>query len=179
MDNITLSHSTSKAMCTACQGLWYHLHGTEANHSNSSIHQESIGKTENTQPQLQVCNNNTSTGIVCKSNTLNLRNDKVKGHQSKNLQKTQWGSYCFGVFLLSISDHWTLVQAPYVPPKPCYQVHTYIIYMYIRVYFRGGQGVLSPPLGIDLPPLSNWLSLYLIWGCPPLDLDLPPLEFWH
>ena len=32
--------------------------------------------------------------------------------------------------------------------------------------FQGGQGVLSPPL-------SSWLSLYLICP-PPLDLDLPP-----
>ena len=56
-----------------------------------------------------------------------------------------------------------------------------------RVYFRGGgEGVLSPPLGIDLPPLGNWLSLYLIWGAPlriwicPLlkfaTMRLPPLE---
>ena len=56
-----------------------------------------------------------------------------------------------------------------------------------RVYFRGGgKGVLLPPLGIDLLPLGNWLSLYLLWGAPlriwicPLlkfaTMRLPPLE---
>ena len=47
-------------------------------------------------------------------------------------------------------------------------------YMLQDLFQRGGQGVLSSP-----PPLSNWLSLSLIWGCPPLNFGikrLPPLE---
>ena len=54
--------------------------------------------------------------------------------------------------------------------------------------FRGGRGGAFAPLGIDLPPLGNWLSLYLIgvtpplriWICSPLKfatMRLPPLEW--
>ena len=49
------------------------------------------------------------------------------------------------------------------------------MHMCVRVYFRGGQGGAFAPLGIDLPPLGNWLSLYLIWGAPPLRIWICPL----
>ena len=44
-----------------------------------------------------------------------------------------------------------------------------------QVYTSTRQGLFQgEPGGAFAPPLSNWLSLSLIWSCPPLDLDLPP-----